>query len=185
MNRKGFTLLELLTSLTLTSIVCILLFQVVFILKDIYVDDAAKTEILIKKANIIEEINSTFEKNPIVTARQCNNGDINCFNFTLENGLEYEILLNHQTNVIKVGDLSIKFSDSAQFYDDLDVCYYPEIGGTNYAYNEFLKIRIPLEDNILEERFDINVIYQYNGSSFPNLSKEDINGVVTRYIPQC
>ena len=185
MNRKGFTLLELLTSLTLTSIVCILLFQVVFILKDIYVDDAAKTEILIKKANIIEEINSTFEKNPIVTVRQCNNGDINCFNFTLENGLEYKISLNHQTNVIKVGDLSIKFSDSAQFYDDLDVCSYPEIGGTNYAYNEFLKIRIPLEDNILEERFDINVIYQYNGSSFPNLSKEDVNGVVTRYIPQC
>lgn len=185
MNKKGFTLLELLTSLTLTSVVCILLFQVVFVLKDIYVDDATKTEVLIKKSNIIEEINSTFEQNSIAEVRYCDNGDINCFKFSLEDGSVYELSLNRESHIVKFGDLSIKFSDSTLIYDNLDICYYPELNSTNYTYDEFLKIRIPLEDNVLEEKFDINIIYQYKGSSFPNLVKEDVNGVVTRYVSQC
>ena len=185
MNKKGFTLLELLTSLTLTSVVCILLFQVIFVLKDIYVDDATKTEVLIKKSNIIEEINSTFEQNSITTVRYCDNGDINCFKFSLEDSSVYELSLNRESHMVKFGDLSVKFSDSTIIYDNLDICYYPELNSTNYMYDEFLKIRIPLEDSILEEKIDVNIIYQYKGSSFPNLVKEDVNGVVTRYIPQC
>lgn len=185
MNKKGFTLLELLTSLTLTSVVCILLFQVVFVLKDIYVDDAAKTEVLIKKSNIIEEINSTFEQNSITTVRYCDNGDINCFKFSLEDGSVYELSLNRESHIVKFGDLSIKFSDSTIIYDNLDICYYPEIGGTNYAYDAFLKIRIPLKDNVLEENFDANIIYQYDGGDVPNLVSEVVNGVATTYIPQC
>lgn len=185
MNKKGFTLLELLTSLTLTSVVCVMLFQVIFVLKDIYVDDAAKTEILIKKANIIKEINSTFERNSITTVRYCDNGDVNCFKFNLEDGDVYELYLDREENIIKFGDLSIKLSNSAVIYDDLDICYYSKMGDTNPTYNTFLKIRIPLKDNVLEEIFDANIIYQYNGSSFPNLIGDVNEGVVTSYIPQC
>lgn len=185
MNKNGFTLLELLTSLTLTSIVCILMFQVIFTLKDIYVDDAAKTEMLIKKSNIIEEMNSTFKSNPITSIRYCDNGDINCFKFNLEGDLSYELSLNRELKNIKFGDYTVKLSESAEIYDNLDICYYSETSASNSVYDTFIKIRIPIKDNVLEEKIDVNVIYQYLGSNFSNLIGTIVNGSPVIYIPQC
>lgn len=185
MNQKGFTLIELLTSLTLTSIVCILLFQVIFTLKDIYVNDSVKTELLIKNTNIAEKINSTFEDSPINTIRDCEIKNVNCLSFNLENGNNYELLLDRNKKIIKFGDLSAKLSDSTNIYDDLDVCYYYSLGDNNLIYNTFIKIRIPLEDIMLEEKFDINVIYQYNGGDYSNLIGTIENNVPITYIPQC
>ncbi len=185
MNKRGFTLLELLTSLTLTSVVCILLFQVVFVLKDIYINDSTKTEMLIKKSNIIDEINSTFKKYPITAIRDCDVKEINCLNFILEGDLNYELSLNREEGMIKFGDFVTQLAESANIYDDLDVCYYYETNDSNLIYDTFVKIRIPLQDNILEEKFDANIIYQYNGDSFPNLIGTINDGIATTYVPHC
>ena len=183
MNKKGFTLLELITSVTLTGVVCILLFQVIFSLKDIYTSDSIKTEILIKKSNVAKKINEIFE-NEISTIRDCeNNKSANCLEFTTLNGSVYELELNRDKNYISFGDFVTKFSDTTVIYDDLDACYYYSLVDNNTSYNTFIKIRIPIEDSLLEEKFDINVIYQYSNND-SLIGTVDGANIVT-YIPHC
>lgn len=185
MNRKGFTLIELLTSLTLTSVVCILLFQILFILKDIYTNDSIKTELLIKTANISESINSTFRKNKISTIRNCQISSNNCLKFTLDNGNIYELKLDRNNKAITFGNFSSILTNTSEIYDDLDVCYF-SAASTNSSYDTFIRIRIPVRDNLLEENFDINVIYQYLGIDAPVLLGDiTVDGSVLTYIPSC
>lgn len=185
MNRKGFTLIELLTSLTLTSVVCILLFQVIFTLKDIYTNDSVKTELLIKTANVIESINSTFKNTAISTIRNCESVSNNCLLFTLVDGAQYELKLDRDNKTIKFGDFSTTLTGSSIIYDDLDVCYYAPLN-TNSKYDTFIKIRIPIKDTLLEENFDVLAIYQYKSNNdTAYLYKDNYNGATMTYIPAC
>lgn len=184
MNRKGFTLIELLTSLTLTSIVCILLFQVIFILKDIYTNDSIKTELLIKTSNVSTSINSTFRKNAISSIRNCNPTSNNCLLFNLDNGSSYELKLDRDNKSITFGNFSSILTSTAEIYDDLDVCYYSKTS-SNSAYDTFIKIRIPIRDNLLEKNFDINIVYQYLGQNYPYVLGETIANISIFYVPQC
>lgn len=184
MNRKGFTLIELLTSLALTSIVCILLFQVIFILKDIYTNDSIKTELLIKTSNVSESINSTFRKNAISSIRNCNPANSNCLLFNLNSGRSYELKLDRTNKSITFGNFTSILTSTAEIYDDLDVCYYSNTSSNN-AYDTFIKIRIPIRDNLLEENFDINIVYQYLGRNYPDVLGEMIDDIPLFYVPQC
>jgi len=56
-NEKGFTLIELISSFVLISLIVALLFEVLFIVKNLYSDSGIKTELLIKQALISEKIN--------------------------------------------------------------------------------------------------------------------------------
>ena len=183
MDRKGFTLIELLPSLTLTSIVCILLFQVIFILKDIYTNDSIKTELLIKTANVSESINSIFRKNNIETIRNCQINTSNCLKFTFKDGSSYELKLDRENKTITFGNFSAVLTDTSEIYDDLDACYFSVNNST--VYDTFIRIRIPVRDNLVEENFDINVVYQYKGTNAPYLLGEDVNGMILTYVPSC
>lgn len=188
MNKKGFTLVELLTSIVLSSTVLILLLQVLLTLKDLYINDSIKTELLIKKSNIVKRINSTFEESSIRTIRNCDSNSNNCLKFTLVNGSEYELSLDRTNKIIKFGSFNIKLINSSEIYNDLDVCYFYNTKSTligSTAYNTGIRIRIPVKDNLLEEYFDMNIIYQYNGSDYPNLYGDNLSGSLVTYIDSC
>ena len=61
MNNKGFTLVEVLVSLALVSVIAIFLFQIIFIVRDIYAEKNIKSEIYIESANISNVINISFK----------------------------------------------------------------------------------------------------------------------------
>lgn len=187
MNKRGFTLIELLTSISLAAIVCVLIFEVIFSLKDMYVADSVKTEILIKKNNISEKINKTFIDKKINQVRNCSIDNQNCLKFIMDDGSQYELFLDKGNRVVKFGDFTTKFSSSVTFYDDLDACYYFNLTDSNPAYDTFIKIRLPLEDTTLEEKFDINIIYQYYGDNYAELLGEisPESGTIITYIPHC
>lgn len=188
MNKKGFTLIELLTSIVLSSAVLILLLQVLLVLKDIYVNDSIKTELLIKKSNIIKRINSTFEEASIRTIRNCSSNSNNCLKFTLTNGSEYELSLDRTNNIVKFGSFNTALTDTSEIYEDLDVCYFYNTSSAligSSAYNTGIRIRIPVKDNLLEENFDMTIIYQYNGSDYPNLYGDNSSGSLVTYIDSC
>lgn len=182
MNKKGFTLLELITSVALTGVVCILLFQVIFSLKDIHANDSVKTEILIKKSNIAKKINEAFDSK-ISTIRDCDPKDVNCLTITTMDGKSYNLKLDRVNNSVSFDDFITKFSDTTIIYDDLDACYYYSLADNNTIYNTFVKIRIPIEDSLLEEKFDINVIYQYSDND-SLIGTIDGANIIT-YIPHC
>ena len=57
MNKKGFTLVEVLVSLALVSTIAIFLFQIIFIIRDIYAEKNIKSEIYIESSNVSNVIN--------------------------------------------------------------------------------------------------------------------------------
>ena len=65
MNNKGFTVVELLASFTLTMIITTLLFEVVLELKDVYVSSELETAIKNENALIAREINKQIDNGNI------------------------------------------------------------------------------------------------------------------------
>ena len=70
-TNKGFTTVELLVSFTLTAVIVFFLFEILFILKDLYVDTGIKTKLLTKQAVLTEKINDDVaSKNLMKTLNQ-------------------------------------------------------------------------------------------------------------------
>ena len=61
MNNKGFTVVELLASFTLTMIIMVFLFEIVLQLKEVYITDALRTKIYDKNAIVATTLNDKIE----------------------------------------------------------------------------------------------------------------------------
>ena len=71
MNKRGFTTVELLVSFTLVSVIVFFLFEIIFVLKDLYVSAGIKTKLLTKQAVISEIINDDFTSLTLLYADKC------------------------------------------------------------------------------------------------------------------
>ncbi len=72
-NQKGFTVIELLASFTLTMIIVVFLFEIVLELKDVYVNNSLKTRVIDKNALIATNINTKLSKKYISAASCASN----------------------------------------------------------------------------------------------------------------
>ena len=61
-NNKGFTLVEMLVSFTLSMILVIILFQLIINLKDIYMSSGMKTELIKKQYLMTNKIYTDLKK---------------------------------------------------------------------------------------------------------------------------
>ena len=64
MNNKGFTVIELLSSFVLIMIIVVFLFEIVLELRNVYINETVKTEIVNKNAIIATALNQTLEDVP-------------------------------------------------------------------------------------------------------------------------
>ena len=71
MNKKGFTLVELITTFALAAVIIAILINIVLIIKDIYVKYEIKTEMLIKQGELNSVINEKII-NGVTTFSTCN-----------------------------------------------------------------------------------------------------------------
>ncbi len=108
LNNKGFTVVELLASFTLTMIITTLLFEVVLELKNIYVSSELETSIKNENALIAREINSQINNGNIPV--EC--GGSTC---TLLDGKQITITSNQS---VKVGNKNFEMPEGAYINDD-------------------------------------------------------------------
>ena len=66
MNNKGLTVVELVVSFVLAVVIALLLFEIVFVLKDTYILVGAKSVLLNKQAVVSNHINELFENKTII-----------------------------------------------------------------------------------------------------------------------
>ena len=81
MKNKGFTIVELIVSFSLTIVICTLLLQIILSLKSLYDNGGTKTEILNKQSLISNQINKKFNENNISSLTSCGENCIN-INYT-------------------------------------------------------------------------------------------------------
>lgn len=166
-NNRGFTVIELLTSFTLTMVIVVFLFEILIQLKDLYYEAEVKTEVLYNKSMLIEKIRNDLDEKELINV---NCGDNTC-DFTFANNTTSSLTINKNENIIIYGDKKIKFPTEINFTNyEITSCDMEngkpknDIGlleGT-IAKNCYFTIKIDIESKKLSDEYDINVVYPYH-----------------------
>lgn len=174
MNKKGFTTVELLVSLSLTAVIVLFLFQIIFVLKDLYVSNGIKIKLLTKQSTLNSMIYDDFISKKITLATKC--GD-NCIDFYFDGSPYKRLSYNKASKTITYGSFATKLIEGSKFGN---INIKTEVLTTSYNINQLngiLTISIPIyHDLIPKEDFGINVIYLYNSNktSLAGLNITDI-----------
>ena len=103
MNKKGFTLIEILVSITLVSIVLVFMLNALVRLKGVYNESDKDTDIILAGALVSRVINNDFIDNNGIRKVECNknNSESSC-NIELNNGEERSLKLriNESKNIL-------------------------------------------------------------------------------------
>ena len=85
-NNRGFTVVEMGVSFCLIFTVCILLFQVVLSLKELYIKSDFETTLLNKQGIILNKMYKDFKNKGVSSATSC--GD-SCVSFVFSDGVVF------------------------------------------------------------------------------------------------
>ena len=148
-NNKGFSILELIVSFTISTVVIITLFQIILVLKELYEKSAIKTSILNKQNIIVDLIYTDILESGLSSVSSCEPIDSKCVKFNFFNGLSKE--------------LKYSAGDSVISYDS----YLTNVlGGTtveNFEFslnNEVYYVRVPITHKLFNnEKFDIRIVH--------------------------
>lgn len=158
MNKKGFTVVELCVSFSLVSIIAIMLFNLIFSLKELYVSGDIKTTLLNKQGimtkKIYEDLNNRYLKQ--ITA--CG---ISCLNFVYSDGTA-KFLIDVGANSITYDDYTMKLNDGTKI-GQVGFKSSTSITRDNSDNNAVLSLDIPITTNLLEnDDFGIHIVKLYD-----------------------
>ena len=167
MNNKGFTMVELIASFSLTSIIVVMLLQIVFSLKEIQEYSDVKTELLTKQATISNKINKELYQKELKNIESCDDIPNYCLNFIYTDNSVTKLVIDKTNNTITIGDNKIKLVEGSYFdYVYADTVVYP---GTDETKNDsILNINVEIKHKYFnDENFGLYVVYQYNLTKTP------------------
>ncbi|MDD2435422.1 MAG: glycine-rich protein [Bacilli bacterium] len=170
---KGFTVVELIVSFTLISVIVLLLFQIIIVLKELYVSAGVKANLLTKQTLISEKVNSDLFEKRIVVASGCGE---TCIEFVFADGTVNRLETDRQNNTFSYGDYKTNLVAGSQF-GNIKVSTNTTLSMPANTNNSVIRINIPIYHPLLSgENFGINVIYQYDDrtTSITDIAFEDL-----------
>lgn len=172
-NNKGFTVIEIIVSFVLTSIIVLLLFELIIILKELYVTSGVKSQLLTKQTIMSEKINSDLNNKKIMIASRCGTS---CIDFVFDDSSASRLEIDRKNNIFSYGDYKTELIPGSQF-GNVRVSTNSVLGVAAGRNNSIVTITIPIIHSLFEQQeFGINVVYQYDNrdTSITDLSFEDI-----------
>lgn len=166
-NKKGFTVVELLASFSLTMIIVVFLFEILIELKDLYSEASVKTEIVQKQSLLVNKIRKTLDTNDLAGVTCAS--DTCTFNF---NDISPVVLkIDASTNTVVFNDEKTKFPSEVSFKSyGIETCPISSGKPTNdlgmldgiNAKNCYFSFDLFLESARLEEDYPIKIVYPFN-----------------------
>lgn len=176
MKNRGFTVIELVVSFTLVSVISIILFELIFSLKELYVSGDIKTTLLNKQGIMTKKIYDDLSDDTLTSITSCG---VSCLIFNYQ-GTEKKLLVDVGANTLTYGNYTMKLSEGSTF-GKLSFSYDIDINRDNineqYCIdNDVIKqycdknlklsrfsLDIPIYTNLLgEEDFGIHIVKDYN-----------------------
>lgn len=164
MNKKGFTLVEMIVSFTLVSVICIFLFQIVAIINNIFIEQGVKTQMVLNQSSISNAINKDLfnnanEGNVVVNIEKISEEQLD---ITFKDGITRSIIVNKKDRSISYNKVVQKFMSGTEIgnirynfdYDD----------SINLSNNGILTIIIPVNYNKSGIDYSIRISYRFNSS---------------------
>ncbi|MBE6138483.1 MAG: prepilin-type N-terminal cleavage/methylation domain-containing protein [Firmicutes bacterium] len=163
-NNRGFSILELIVSFSLTMIIVVVLFEIIIYMKELYEKSVTQTELLNKQNLITDYIYSDIYTYELDTISVC--GD-NCIVFDYSMGTPKYLKWDTSLNTIGYGDYTISLlkntyfdqtlllSDGTHTLSGAKICYTYDDGN-----NPYVSIKIPITNALFpEDDFGINLLY--------------------------
>ena len=162
MKNKGFTIVELISAFAITSLIVVLLINLVVVIKNIYNKSNTRTELYIIQGNLSNAINEKLGLDNLKSITKCNDEEF-CYNFELKD--EKNIKLTVTDKIIKFGNQTFKLSKNSEVINPKIATY--KVNNTEEKKDSFLYISIPIKNKVyLEENFGVNIVYSYNSNSY-------------------
>ena len=123
-NNSGFTIIELITSFSLTMVVLIFLFNIVVILKETYVDNSVKSELIINQSLLSTALNEDLYNGATSFKKvNCGSEDI-CYNVEFSDSSTKRLSISTKNKKVKYGDIEVSTSRTSPhrmraFFGDL------------------------------------------------------------------
>lgn len=159
MNKKGFTLIELITTFALASVLIIILINIIIVIKNVYSKNDIRSELLIEQSNLSNLINKKFDKDFLNSYFPCNETDF-CYTFNFVDGSSSKLVVSDE--YIKFDSYMYKFKKGTKATNPtLELFDTEALSGS--LTNGFLVIRIPINTKLYpNENFGIDIVYRYN-----------------------
>lgn len=162
MNNRGFTLIELITTFSISAVIILLLIGIISSMEKVFSKSNLKTELYVKQSELSKNINSKLNKYGIENYTTCGDSDF-CFIFSLKNGENIKLVV--EDDKITFGNFVYKLSAKTSVVDPIVTKETIDYYDPNFN-DSFLIIKIPIKADIYPNLdFGINLIYQYNSNT--------------------
>jgi len=169
-NNKGFTLVELLVSFTLSMILVIIMFQLIINLKDVYMMSGIKTEMINKQYLMTNKIYKDLIEKKVIKIENCNNPLV-CIEFTFQDGSTKKLEVDEMNKTLSYDNYIIKQNNESYFGTININTFYSQ------SNKKIFNANIPIyNDSFKNTDFGINIVYPYN-------DQEITNNYGNKYIP--
>ncbi len=163
MDNKGFTVVELIVSFSVTLIVVILLFNIILDVRNIYINDGIKTELLIKQSLINDKVVDAIYNDELTTINRCE-GIINCYNLTYTDGSQVTISVDKTTNIFQVGEYKTELI-SGSIVGNLTIVSETYEGIEPEKSDSLLILELPITHELVEGNYNVYTATIYNSSN--------------------
>ena len=151
MNNKGFTVVEMGLSFCLIFTICILLFQVVLSLKELYVSSNVETTLLNKQGIVLNKMYKDFKKKGVSLVEKCG---INCLNFSYNDNSTTQLVVNTSNKTITYDNYIWKL-DNASTVSNLTF-----ETGIIEGYGNYFTIKVSVTNKLIESKdFGLDIVY--------------------------
>lgn len=170
-NSKGFSIVELIVSFSLTMVIVVILFEVILTMKDIYINSVTKTELLNKQNLFTDYIYSDIYEYGLNSVYVCGN---NCISLEFNNGktknLEWSFYsdenISQALQSLAYGEYKINLINNASFDTSLSVSngsYTLEgVKICSDPINQYFNIHLPIKHTMFKDKdFGLNLLYVY------------------------
>lgn len=157
-KKNGFTVVEMVVSFSVTMIIMVFMFELVILVKDLYVSYGVKTELLTKQAILSEKINSDLLSKDLLITTQC--GD-NCIDFYFSDNTKNRLKVDRSTGNFQYGNYTTKLISGSSF-GNIKISTQTLYNVTAGKNDSILSIDVPVYHKLLKgQNFGVTVAYQY------------------------
>ena len=159
-GNKGFTTVELITSFTLASVIMLILFNVIIIMKDNLSKVKAVTSTLVEKDNLSYNINKRLKEKELTSLTMCEDGD-KCFLFTYSDDTSDKLIYSSIDKTITFNNYTFNIIDGITVEEPVIKEYYDTMSST--TYNGYFIIHIPI--TVDDKDYSIKINKHFNTDS--------------------
>lgn len=162
-NKKGFTIVEVIVSFSLSFVIMIYLLNVILLVRNLYYETDLETQMMIKESNLIKQIETKNKNNDISAINSCGE---NCAQFLYSNGESSELLILPSENKIIFDNLATTFDENVKLENiEVQNIVVANINNTSYNMKDgIIKIRIPIKHQSYGDDYSIEYVYLYNSN---------------------